>query len=350
MRRTTPVLRGLAILGVIFNHANWHVLSRFSAGEARVYPFVVVDQVGKFAIPAFMLIAGYFIAYATSGGKRDLHWKVVRARLENLLWPWLIWSAVLTVAHFVQRRSISPVELVHSLIIHYYFIPLLIMYYVLAPFVVRWSRDNVCMLLIGAAAVQLLAVVLFYARVYRPDFPEALKSWVDVGPLQYLRFAFYFPFGVVCGMFPRAVRDALVRFKPILPWLAVFFFGLAVVETVVPYNIGGQVWPQGGDQTKLSSALFSTALVLCFVVFDRLSVPFSRRISKLGTHSYGLYLCHYPILGITARVIEQAVPWVAAQGWLFLPLLFGLTIAFSMLLMEGIGWLPTKRFYRTMFG
>ena len=68
MRRTIPILRGLAILGVVLNHANWHVLSRLTAGDVHGYLFVAFDQIGKFAIPAFMAITGYFIAYATSGG------------------------------------------------------------------------------------------------------------------------------------------------------------------------------------------------------------------------------------------------------------------------------------------
>jgi len=64
-----------------------------------------------------------------------------------------------------------------------------------------------------------VAVALFYAHVYHPRFPAVLKFWVDLGPLQYLRFAFYFPFGVVCNTFSRMVKDSLTQLKPALPWL-----------------------------------------------------------------------------------------------------------------------------------
>lgn len=233
---------------------------------------------------------------------------------------------------------------------HYYFVPLLILYYLLAPLVVKLARSNIRLLLAGAAVVQLLAVALFYARVYHPRFPAVLKSWVDLGPLQYLRFAFYFPFGVVCGMFSRMVKDSLTQLKSALPWLVLLFFGLSVAETAMVYNLGGNIWPIGGDQTKLFSALFSTALVFCFVVFDKLTVPSIRTVKKLGTHSYGLYLCHYPVLGIIAEVVGRAVPWVVSQGWLLLPLLFALTVTSAMLMMEGVARLPVKRFYRYLFG
>jgi surface polysaccharide O-acyltransferase-like enzyme len=335
---------------VVFNHANWHVLSQFEAGDVRGYPFVAFDQVGKFAIPAFMAIAGYFIAYATSGGKRDLSWPIVRARLAGLLWPWLIWSAIVVIGQSFQGRTISSAEFLRTLFIHYYFVPLLILYYLLAPLVAKLARRNTRLLLVGAAVAQLLAVVLFYARVYHPRFPTVLKPWVDLGPLQYLRFAFYFPFGVVCGMFSRAVRDSLTQLKSALPWLTLLLFGLSVVETAVAYNLGGNTWPTGGDQTKLSSALFSMVLVLCFVVFDKLTVPSVRTVKKLGARSYGLYLCHYPVLGIVAEVVERITPWVVSQGWLLLPLLFALTVASAMLMMEAVARLPTKRFYRYLFG
>ncbi len=335
-------------MGVVFNHANWHALCQFEAGDVRGYPFVAFDQIGKFAIPAFMVIAGYFIAYATSGGKRDLSWHVIRARLLVLLWPWLIWSAIMMIGQSFQGASVSLSKFLYTMIVHYYFIPLLIFYYLLAPWMVKLARSNPRLLLVGALIVQVLAVALFYARVYDPRFP--LKSWVDVGPLQYLRFAFYFPFGIVCGMFPRPTKDALSRFKSALPWLTLLCFALAIVETIVIYNVGGEIWPTGGDQTKLSSALFSTTLVFCFVAFDKLTTPFSRTVKKLGTHSYGLYLCHYPILGIIARVIKRVTPWLAFQGWLLLPVLFVLTVASAMLLMESVARLRLKRLYRYLFG
>lgn len=350
MRRTIPVLRGLAILGVVFNHANWHVLSRYPAGEIGGIPFIIFDQVGKFAIVAFMFIAGYFIAYATSGGQRDLSWGIVRARLENLLWPWLIWSAIFMAGQVVQGRSLSLAEYGRTLIVQYYFIPLLMFYYLLAPFVARWAKNHTAALLIGAAAIQLASIGLFYARVYMPGFPNALKSWIDLGPMQYLRFAFYFPFGVVCGMFPRQVRAPLERLRSLLPWLTALLFGLSIVEAALAYNGGSGVWPIGGDQTKLSSALFSTALVLCFIVYDRLKLPLNRTIINLGTLSYGLYLVHYLFLGIIAEVIQRFLPLLDALDWLLLPLLFALTVALSVSLMQVAARLPIKRIYRYLFG
>lgn len=356
MRRTIPVLRGLAILGVVFNHANWHILSEFAPGAPWGYLFIVTDQIGKFAIPAFMVISGYFTAYAAGGGKRDLPWSVIRTRVEALLWPWLLWSLIMMAGQSLQGRAISLVEFGRMLFIQYYFIPLLFFYYLLAPLIVRRARRDLAHLLVVSAILQALGIGLFYGRVYWSDFPAGLKSWVDLGPLQYLRFAFYFPFGLACGMFPRAIRERLHRFRPLLPWIVPILLALSVAEAALAYRMGGAVWPIGGDQTKLTSALFSTALLACFAAFDRLTLPFQRTATQIGIRSYGLYLAHYPILGLLAKAIAYAYArWIPQldpplAGCLLLPLLFTGTVGWTVGLMAiAARWLP-RRIYRYAFG
>jgi hypothetical protein len=348
--RTIPILSGLAILAVIFNHANWHILEDFAAGAAGGYPFLITDQVGKFAIAAFMFIAGYFIAYATSGGKRDLKWGIVQSRLLALLWPWLIWSLLMTVGQRFQGRPINLEEFLRNLFIQYYFIPMLFASYLLAIPLSRWARINARSLLAVFAGLHIFSMAAFYVRVYWAGFPDMLNSWIDLGPMQYLRFGIYFPLGLVYGMYPALIKEPLGRVKAWLPWLLAFSFALSVIETGVAFRLGGPYWPLGGDQTKLTSALVSLSIIACFIVFDRLTVPFKQSVIKLGTSSYGLYLSHYVILGVLAKLVEQFIPWMATQGWLYFPMLFALAVALAVLLMEITARLPTKVIHRYLFG
>jgi peptidoglycan/LPS O-acetylase OafA/YrhL len=350
LRRNAPLLRGLAILGVLLNHANWHALSQFAAGTWQGYPYIILDQVSKMAVAAFVLIAGYFVAYATSGGKRDLSWQIVRARVDNLLWPWLVWSIIFGAGQFLQREPVSLAGLLSTLVVHYYFVPLLIVYYLLAPLFVRWARTSTRAFLIGTALVQLASIGLFYLRIYLPGFPAVLRSWIDIGPIQYARFAFFFAFGLVCGMFPAAVKEKLSRVAGALPWLTVLFYVLSVLEAILAYHVGSAAWPIGNDQTKLSSSLFSASLGLCFAAFPQLKFPLSRAINKVGTYSYGLYLAHYPVLGLLAAIVKRFAPGVAVKGWLLVPILFGLTLVVTVGAMELISRLPNKRIYRYVFG
>lgn len=352
IRRTLPILSGVAILAVIFNHSNWHVLENYAPGAPSGYVYIVTDQIGKFAIAAFMFIAGYFIAYATSAGKNDLRWGIIRARLLGLLWPWLIWSGLITVGKFFQGSPLSPVEFLKNLFIQYYFIPLLIAYYLAAPFLARWVRIKPRRVLLGAVVVQLLATAVFYMRVYIPSFTTLINpTLIDIGPMEYLRFAFFFPFGMIVGMAPQLFRASILRLKPLWPWLTLVFFILAFGESAFAYSLGThRTWSIGGDQTRLSTSLLSVGIMMCFLVYENIPVPFKNTVVKLGARSYGLYLSHYVILGLVGKVIHHVAPWSDLQGWWLIPALFLVTVVISMTMMEIVSRLPSKQFYRVVFG
>ncbi len=351
MRRTVPLLSGFAILAVVFNHANWHVLERYAPGDPAGLAFLICDQIGKCAIAAFLAIAGYFIAYATAGGKSDVRWSVIRARLLNLLWPWLLWSLVDFALHVILTRRIDLGELLATPFVHYYFIPLLMAYYLTTPPLVRIARANPRGLLLGAALVQGLALMLLYARLYTSILPSVVVPWIEVGPLQYLRFAFFFPLGLVLGMYPQAARDWLARIRGVLPWSTLVLFAASVGEAWIAYGRGGAYWPLGGDQTKLTSALFSISLILTFAAADRMQFRGDKLLMRIGGRTYGMYLTHYIFLGALARVFEAAWPGGGdVPGWILLPVLFIGTAGASMVLMEVVARSPFRKLYTVLFG
>jgi peptidoglycan/LPS O-acetylase OafA/YrhL len=207
--------------------------------------------------------------------------------------------------------------------------------------------------LVAAAVIQIAGIGLFYLRVYWAGFPAGLDAWVDIGPLQYLRFAFSFPLGMVAGMFPKQTKDVLARFKPELPWLLAFTFLLSALESSWAYYTAAgnpALWPIGGDQTRFSAAIFSLVLVACFIVFDRIEAPLNKQITKLGTRSYGLYLSHYVILGVLGKLFERVLPPSLSPGWLVFPLLFALTTVLAALMMEIVARSPAKTLYKYIFG
>lgn len=351
MRRAVPLLSGFAILAVVFNHANWHVLEPFSPGDPAGLPYVIFDQIGKCAIAVFLTVAGYFVAYATAGGKSNVRWSVIRARLVNLLWPWLIWSSIDFVVHFALTREFDPYEILATPFVHYYFIPLLMFYYLVTPPLARLVRANPRQALLIAASVQILATALLYARLYTTLLPDVIVPWVEVGPLQYWRFAFFFPLGLVIGMYPQVVRDQLARISKVLPWLTLILLAASVGEAWMGYQHGGVVWPLSNDQTKITSVFFAISLILTFVVSERLKFPGDLWLVHVGGRTYGMYLTHYIFLGALARVIQGFWPNNSGvPGWILLPALFIGTVTASILLMEGIARSPLRKLYRYLFG
>lgn len=351
MRRAVPLLSGFAILAVIFNHANWHVLERFAAGDPTGLPYLIFDQIGKCAIAAFLTVAGYFMAYATAGGKDAVRWTIIGTRLINLAWPWLIWSSVDLALHYALTRQFDPYELLTTPLVHYYFIPLLMFYYLATPPLARFAKATPRRALLVTGIVQMLAIALLYARLSTTLLPDVLVPWVEIGPLQYLRFAFFFPLGLIIGLYPQRARALLARRITALPWITLALFAASVGEAWLAYQQGGGVWPLSNDQTKITSTLFAVSLILTFAAFERLTFAGDRLLMHLGNRTYGLYLTHYIFLGALARLIQAVWPYEAAiPGWIMLPALFIGTVATSLLLMEAVARSPLRKAYRFLFG
>jgi peptidoglycan/LPS O-acetylase OafA/YrhL len=158
---------------------------------------------------------------------------------------------------------------------------------------------------------------------------------------------------MVAGMMPKQVKAVTGGWKPVMPWLLIVAFILSALESAWAYNSAVEnpaVWPIGGDQTRLTTAIFSLVFAACFMVYEQIKLPMSKRITKLGTRSYGLYLSHYVILGILGKVFDLVLPESLNQGWLVFPLLFILTTVLAAALMEIVARSPAKPLYKYVFG
>ena len=349
-RRSVPVFSALAILGVVLNHVNWHVLSQFAAGDPNGYPYLVLDQIGKFAIYTFVFLAGFFVAYASNSPRSFSKNTFIITRIKNLIWPWLIWSLIMLGGGYFIGHDLSIQGFFHNLFIQYYFIPLLIFYYILAGPICRWAKKSPFSLLIVSACIQVLGIGLFYFRIYSPQFPDALNSWINLGPLQYLRFAFFFPFGVTAGLYSNKIDNLFYRHRISLLVIAVVFFILSVIETGFAYHLGGEHWPIGGDHTKASTMLFSGFLLLALLVQKSLRIPFYKLLLKIGVHSYGIYLSHYFFVGIFSRLFQKFLPGLTSLYGLYIPIIFLLSVGFSYALIEIFIHSPFRKYYSIFFG
>jgi hypothetical protein len=188
-------------------------------------------------------------------------------------------------------------------------------------------------------------------RIYWTGFPDDLYPWLDIGLLQYLRFAIYFPLGVIVGMYAKTVRAFLAPFKPILPWMILVTYLLQVGEAVFAFNLGPETFPIGGDQTRLTSALFSLSILLTCVAYERIPMPLSRQLTYAGANSFGLYLSHYALLGMISYGVRTYLPVLVGYPGLFIPLLYVLALGSAIVIMELGKRMPLlKGVYRFVFG
>ena len=366
MTKRFPLLRGIAILAVVFNHAAGHGFTAMfwwvhryrdvtvpnfdQMGSLSYYGLVAIQQLSLFSVPAFLFISGFFVAYAARGSPPALSWKTVRTRVLNLLWPYLIWSVVFLVGDALEGTTYTWLEYLGGIVFGravraYFFIPLVIQFYLLSPLLVRVAKHKPKALLILSALVQMVVIGLLYHRKLGGQLPALPDNW---GWMPFW-WAVYYPLGIVCGFHRSGLQRWLARTKWIL-FVAVIALGvLSIVEAeALNATTGDFDWAHG--PFKLSSCLYALAFIPCFLAFDSRPTFLARSLNQLGKMSYGIYLLHTKTMDVVGRSIYHLVPWILSQQILLQPIFIVVSVAVPVLLMKWIARSRVKASYRYLFG
>jgi hypothetical protein len=75
-----------------------------------------------------------------------------------------------------------------------------------------------------------------------------------------------------------------------------------------------------------------------------------RELEKIGRKAYGLYLTNLLVLDVVLLGTQLLLPWLFEDQALLQPILFAVTLAGPLVLMNGVIRLPTRPVYRYVFG
>ncbi|MCL4294775.1 MAG: acyltransferase [Anaerolineae bacterium] len=369
MSKRLLLLSGLAIIAVVCNHAiGWGFTAMF-AWTNRYRPVAVpcFDQMGTlpyhillsiqqlvvFSVPAFLFASGVFVAYAERASRASFGWKGVATRIKSLLVPYAIWSGVIFLSEALQGSTYTPFEYLRRFALGeatpaYYYVPLICQFYLSSPLLAPLAKTRAKLVLLVAALLQLGAVGVRYLLAYGAETPtltlmiKMTPNWLF--PLS----AFFFVSGVVAGFHGVWFKQWLSQFR----WgvlVAVVVLGLlAILEPQAPLQATRMEWAR--SLHTISSQLYAMAFILCFLAFDGIPIPSTRFVQQLGKNSYGIYLLHFTVLEVVARLIRQIIPWILAHQIIFQPLLVAMAIGVPLLFMTLVSRSPARRSYRYLFG
>jgi len=366
------MLNGLSIVAVVCSHAaQWVYLAMFwwadryrpvSApnydllGTLPYYGVVTLQKLGVFAVPAFLFASGFFIAYANRG-RPNLGWKMVGARLKNLLIPYFIWSIVILMGAAFQGDVYSPFEYLRRFVLGdaipaYYYVFLLCQLYVLAPLLVPLAKNKPLWLLYGSGLALLGLMGLFYGKFYAKlneiELPVVDQLIKLIPTRLFIRFIFFFVLGMVASFHLKSFKQGLARFRWLLLAAVLILAPLALLETEWIYRLTAQDW-RGGIFT-LTGGLYAVSFVLCFLAFDWMPTALSKITYQLGRASFGIYLLHSTVLEFSARSIQKYAPQLLAYPVVFQLSLVLLAVGLPMLIMKAIDKSPMRKAHRYLFG
>lgn len=387
MTKRLLLLLGFAVLAVVFNHATVYGFSalfersdpefvRLGAqayvpdynerGSLTYYALLFIKQLIAFGVPVFLFVSGYFVAFAAGRKEPKLKWDVVKTRILALVIPYTLWTIIIFVMQaVVYRRTLffqggefvgylpGIWAYVQALIFGevttaYYYVPLLVQYYLLSPFLVPLAKNRWKELLIIASIIQLFVDGLRYFQYLDLPLP-GLEVMLQMTPLWFFpRRIFWFTLGIVFGFHFQDFKPYLVKLKTVFPIAAVIFLGFSIFEFDAIVTASGEGWI--GSFPTFSNIFYSLCVIFGFLLHEKLKLPYEAQLSDLGTKSFGVYLLNDQALELTGRILFSSAHFILSYQILYLPIMVIAGLGIPLLLMYIVNKSPARPYYKYIFG
>ncbi len=383
MTRRFLLLMGLGILGLILNHSAtfgyqatfdlaWIYRPEVAAACGDLTPPVNCpnyDQVHSvtywgltlvrrfiaFGVPVFLMVSGYFIAFAAGRKDARIKWPILRARVVGLLIPYLVWSIIIFAgqALFYNRIYSSPWEYVRRLLVggatgSYYYIPLLIQLYLLSPILVPLAKKRWKTLLVSTAVLMLFVETLRYFQLFGLGAP-IVPSLIRLTPLWFFpRRLFWFALGIVFGFHIGNFKPFFVRHKNKFVFGAVLFYILSLVEFEILLSLSGQPWID--FFSTYTTTIYAGMFMMAMLSVKKLKLPYTPQIMDIGAKAFGIYLIHEQVLELVGTLMFRFTPWILGYQVLYQPIMITFALGVPLLLMWAVSKSPAKKLYKYLFG
>lgn len=368
MVRRFLLLNGVSIVSVILFHAaGWGFTAMYSwAGRympgatmetigrtPNYYGLNVLVQLGVFAIPAFLFVSGYFVSAVYSQLEFRESWRRLLARVGVLIIPYLVWSAIALAGRAVEGRlgflqNLPAILLTGGATPAYYYVPLLIQLYVLAPLLVRWARRRSTSMFVTFLLLQLAIYAKNYAALVFPEstlvasIAQLIPKWLFVS------YLFWFSAGILASTHVRLIERWATSFRHVAGYVVIGLFLSGYLEWELLGRWTGQIWMPHYE--TLIDGLYSVAVILAVLGWVSAPRGLTRWLNLLGERSYGIYLIHPIVMEYAARGVYRLAPGLLNQGWFFEALLISLGLGIPLLTIGFVRRSRARIAYPLLFG
>ena len=344
------VLRGLAFLAVVLQHALGVYVRKADIQIADAAMIGMLFNFTKFAVPAFVFATGtvLFYNYYEKLEYRKFIWK----RTVEIFLPYLLWTGIYEIHYYgfpsinsTWLREFGKNVMLGTESYHLWFIIMIFQFYLIYPVFLalfKWVRVRVTtktrFTFTLGTLILIYTLLMWFSSSYIPrenfhvNYKFIQLFFLDYRDRNFLYFSFYFILGGIAGLSIVKWREFVL--KSVI-WNSFLFPALFIW---IGYELmrgasGGQVNLNYSTTLKPSMFFYTVSEIILLygfcITIVRSSSGIFKKLSFIGKFSYGAYLAHALVLGYVIRGINRFMP---SEHYLLAS-----TIAFILCAMVSVG-------------
>lgn len=299
------VIRGAAIIAVVLIHVSSIVISG-SNPNSRTYSLsMIINQVSRFSVPAFILISGMGL---TISYKKDYgYFKFIGHRFNKILPSYVLWCLIYI---YFTNKNFQADVLANNIIYgkvfyHFYYIPLIVQFYIVYPFIYRFIGKK--------CGVLITFLIMFGMIISTHYFVLSNKFLWFFDKKNLLDWIFYFSVGAFIGENLEKFLNVINRYKA---WIFTILF-ISTCGMIYEAFYGIKVIKDLDYATTFmrpTVVVYSIFIILCMFTIPWKEGILISSIKYVSKNSYFIYLSHAIILYyFTKYYLENSLPIGTAQ-------------------------------------
>lgn len=285
-------LRSVALISVIFIHlSGWFIIRN----AKPYYFFDLMANISRFAVPMFVFISAslFFLKYSNFKiNKRNYYSKKVKKIFFPYVFASFIYyiyklSSLVSPEQKIVFRGVNNIkEFFFNLFTignfsHLYFIPLILTFYFIAPFLMELYKKNKLITIISMFIINITFILI----MKNLGVDRLYWRWAVLSYLIYIILGFLF------AEYYQKIKK--IKNENLLAALA----GVAalIIAIYQPYN--AHLFSLYGFSSYIYDSLFGIFWVIVFLI-----VRFPKRVNalikRISINSYGIYLYHYLVIDL----------------------------------------------------